>query len=87
MRKNLKNVAGVRHNAEMSRKRQSLLKKVLWHVALVIINALIFIGVSFGPMELVKWLGFGPATQMFVAFAGTLVYGVCLLAILGNDER
>lgn len=87
MRNNLKNVAGVRSNAEMSRKRQSLLKKVLWYVPLVVFHALLFMGVVLGPMTLAKWIGFGLNTQLCLAFFGALVYCALELIILGRNER
>ena len=87
MRNNLKNVAGVRHNAEMSRKRQSLLKKVLECVALLLVLGLILTGLTFGIIKFVDWLGFGFPTQMFVAFGVLMICGAIGLAIgADNDE-
>lgn len=88
MRNNLKNVAGVRHNAEMSRKRQSLLKKVLECVALLLVLVLILIGLTFGIIKFVDWLGFGVPTQMFAAFMVLMLCAGMGLAIgADNDER
>lgn len=87
MRNNLKNVAGVRHNAEMSRKRQSLLKKVLECVAFFIGHSLAMTGIFVGISKLLAWLGVGALTQFVVAAITAVAYAGIVLATTADDER
>lgn len=87
MRNNLKNVAGVRNNAEMSRKRQNLLWEVLYWVIILVVNLLVMAGIFFGIPKLIAWIGFGIDVQLFMAaMLGGLYLAMVLVIGSMNDD-
>lgn len=87
MRNNLKNVAGVRNNAEMSRKRQNLLWEVLYWVIILVVNLLALACIGFGIPKFIAWIGFGIDIQLFMmAMSGIFYLGMVLVIGSMHDD-